>query len=88
MHYFWHCRAISQYNCFKILEINGGWTALHLACHLGDLKAVEILLGVTDGWMQRLGMFHFIHFITLINLIQWTITNPVGTDWPAKRQKK
>ena len=28
------------------------------------------------------------HFIVLIHPIQWTIANPVGTDRPAKRQKK
>ena len=28
------------------------------------------------------------HFIALILPIQWTIANPVGTDRPAKRQKK
>ena len=27
-------------------------------------------------------------FIVLIHPIQWTITNPVGADRPAKRQKK
>ena len=27
-------------------------------------------------------------FIALINPIQWTIVNPVGADWPAKRLKK
>ena len=27
-------------------------------------------------------------FIALIHPIQWTIANPVGADWPAKRQKK
>ena len=27
-------------------------------------------------------------FIVLILTIQWTIANPVGADWPAKRQKK
>ena len=27
-------------------------------------------------------------FIALIHPIQWTIANPVGTDRPAKRQKK
>ena len=29
-----------------------------------------------------------LHFIALIHPIQWTIANPVGTDRPAKRQKK
>ena len=28
------------------------------------------------------------YFIALIHPIQWTIANPVGTDRPAKRQKK
>ena len=28
------------------------------------------------------------HFIALILPIQWTIANPVGSDRPAKRQKK
>ena len=27
-------------------------------------------------------------FIALIHPIQWTIANPIGADWPAKRQKK
>ena len=29
-----------------------------------------------------------VHFIALIHPIQWTFANPVGTDRPAKRQKK
>ena len=38
-----------------LIDVNSGWAALHLACHVGDLKAVEILLGVFHDQSHRRG---------------------------------
>ena len=45
------------------------------------------------GWLVNLDKSELepkqiFDFIALIHPIQWTIANPVGTDRPAKRQKK
>ena len=50
-----------------------------------NIRVFEIFFIYTIIWISSLSKYIF---IALIHPIQWTIANPVGTDRPAKRQKK